>query len=46
LGASIVVILMAMDKTDVFPFITPALVTFLVGIGVIINGLLFTLPKK
>jgi hypothetical protein len=39
LGASIVVILMAMDKT-------PALVTFLVGIGVIINGLLFTLPKK
>ena len=46
LGASIVMILMAMDKTDVFPFITPALVTFLVGIGVIINGLLFTLPKK
>ncbi|HKP82850.1 MAG TPA: hypothetical protein VJT69_12550 [Pyrinomonadaceae bacterium] len=46
LGASIVVILMAMDKGDVLPFITPALVTFLVGIGVIINGLLFTLPKK
>jgi len=46
LGASIVVILMAMDKVDVFPFITPALVTFLVGIGVIINGLLFTVPKK
>lgn len=46
LGASIVVILMAMDKVDIFPFITPALVTFLVGIGVIINGLLFTVPKK
>ena len=46
LGASIVVILMAMDKIDVLPFITPALVTFLVGIGVIINGLLFTVPKK
>lgn len=46
LGASIVVVLMAMDKIDVLPFITPALVTFLVGIGVIINGLLFTLPKK
>ena len=46
LGATIVVFLMAMDKTDVFPFITPALVTFLVGIGVVVNGLLFTIPKK
>ena len=46
LGASIVVILMAMDKIDVLPFITPALVTFLVGIGIIINGLLFTVPRK
>ena len=46
LGATIVVLLMAFDKIDVFPFVTPALVTFLVGIGVIINGLLFTVPKK
>ena len=46
LGATIVVLLMAFDKIDVFPFVTPALITFLVGIGVIINGLLFTVPKK
>src|SRR5829696_4160715 len=46
LGASIVVILMAMDKIDIFPFITPALVTFLVGLGMVINGLLFTVPRK
>ena len=46
LGASIVVLIMAMDKLEILPFITPALVTFLVGIGVIINGLLFTLPRK
>ena len=46
LGASIVVLIMAMDKLEILPFITPALVTFLVGIGVIINGLLFTLPQK
>ena|SRR5215207_5186007 len=46
LGASIVVILMAMDKIDVFPFITPALITFLVGLGMVINGLLFTVPRK
>ena len=46
LGASLVVFLMAMDKIAVFPFMTPALVTFLVGIGVIINGLMFTVPRK
>jgi hypothetical protein len=46
LGASIVLLIMAMDKTDIFPFITPALITFLVGIGVIVNGLVFTLPRK
>ena len=46
LGATIVTFLMAMDKIDVFPFIAPPLVTFLVGLGVIINGLLFTVPRK
>jgi len=46
LGATIITLLMALDKVDIFPFVTPALVTFLVGLGVIINGLLFTVPKK
>lgn len=46
LGATIVVWIMAMDKADLLPFITPALITFLVGIGVIVNGLHFTLPRK
>src|SRR5215213_1290513 len=46
LGASIIVLLMALDKPDIFPYITPALITFLVGIGVIVNGLIFTLPRK
>lgn len=46
LGASIVVLIMAMDKLEILPFITPALVTFLVGLGIIINGLLFTTPQK
>ena len=46
LGASIVVLLMAIDKTEIFPYITPALITFLVGIGVIVNGLVFTVPRK
>ena len=46
LGATIVTFLMTLDKMDIFPFVTPALVTFLVGLGVILNGLLFTIPKK
>jgi len=46
LGASIVLLIMALDKPDIFPYITPALITFLVGIGVIVNGLVFTLPRK
>ena len=46
LGASIVGLVMAMDKPEIIPYITPALITFLVGIGVIVNGLLFTLPQK
>lgn len=45
-GTSIVTILMALDKSDFFPFAIPALITFLVGLGVVINGLLFTAPSK
>ena len=46
LAATIVVSLMTLDKIDIFPFVTPALITFLVGIGLVINGLLFTVPRK
>ena len=45
-GASFICVVLAMDKIDLIPFITPFFVTFLVGIGVIINGLLFTVPRK
>jgi hypothetical protein len=46
LGATIVTFLMAMDKTGFFPFITPWLITFLAGLGMILNGILFTVPRK
>ena len=46
LGATIILLVMAMDKPDILPFITPPLITFLVGIGVIVNGLIFTVPRK
>jgi hypothetical protein len=46
LGATIIVGIMALDKGEILPYITPALITFLVGIGVIVNGLVFTVPRK
>ena len=46
LGASIIIITMALDRFDILPYVTPALITFLVGIGMIVNGLLFTVPQK
>jgi hypothetical protein len=45
-GGAIAVILMAMDKIDLLPMMLPWLITFMVGVGVILNGLLFTLPRK
>ena len=45
-GASFIFLVLAMDKIDLIPVITPFFVTFLVGLGMIINGLLFTLPRK
>jgi len=46
LGASIVNLLVALDKSDALPFIVLPLVIFLVGIGTIINGVMFTAPRK
>jgi hypothetical protein len=45
-GASLALFLVSLDKIDVLPLITPALTTFLIGIGMIINGMLFTVPSK
>ena len=46
LGATIVNLLVALDKSDALPFIVLPLIIFLVGIGTIINGVMFTLPRK
>lgn len=46
LGWTIVTFIMALDKSDVFPFVAPGFVAFLVGLGIMLNGLLFTVPRK
>lgn len=45
LGISIVTFIVAVDKGEVFP-LTGGLITFLIGLGIILNGLLFTVPRK
>ncbi len=46
LGATVVTLIMALNKGDVLPFASLGFITFLVGLGLIINGLAFTLPRK
>jgi predicted phage tail protein len=36
----------ALDKSDFLMALIPTFITFMIGIGLIINGLLFTLPGK
>jgi hypothetical protein len=45
-GLSLIMFFAALNKSDFFPFMVPGFITFMVGIGVIINGLLFTVPRK
>jgi hypothetical protein len=46
LGYSIIALIISFDKPDFFPVVTPGLIAFLVGLGLVINGLVFTVPKK
>src|SRR6266550_5515845 len=46
LGASVLIFLVSMQAHDLIPFIALGLVAFFVGLGLIINGLIFTVPRK
>jgi hypothetical protein len=45
-GGGLAAFFMVMNQNDLFPLLLPWLITFMVGIGVIVNGILFTLPRK
>lgn len=45
-GITFISFMMTMAKNDFFPLILPGFITFMVGIGVILNGLIFTIPRK
>lgn len=46
LGAALLIFLLALRSSDLFPFVSLGLIAFLIGLGLIINGLAFTIPRK
>ena len=46
LGGALLMFLMSLKDHDLFPFISLGVVTFLIGLGLVINGLVFTVPRK
>ena len=46
LAASIGVFLVALENSDMLPILLPTLIVFFVGLGLMINGLWFTIPRK
>jgi hypothetical protein len=46
LGWTIVAFLLALNDADFIPMMTPGFVVFFIGLGILINGLWFTAPRK
>src|SRR5947207_6095768 len=46
LGATLLIFLMSLEARDLLPFISLGLITFFIGLGLLINGLAFTIPRK
>ena len=46
LGAALLIFLMSINSHDLIPFISLGVIAFLIGIGLVINGLAFTIPRK
>ena len=46
IGAALLIFLMSIGAHDLVPFIALGVITFLIGLGMILNGLAFTIPRK
>jgi len=46
LGASFAIFLASLQASDLIPFIALGLIVFFVGIGIIVNGLVLTIPRR
>ena len=45
-GVALLMFLMSLNSHDLIPFVALGLITFLIGLGLVINGLAFTIPRK
>jgi hypothetical protein len=43
---TIVTVVMALADPDFWPFVSPGLITLFVGLGLVLNGLVFSVPPK
>jgi len=46
LAITIVNIVMALSHSDLWPLVSPGLITLFVGLGLVVNGLIFSIPRK
>jgi len=46
IGGALLFFMMSLQEHDLFPFVSLGVVLFLIGIGLVINGLAFTIPRK
>lgn len=46
LGGTLLIFLMSLNSQDLLPFTSLGVVLFLIGIGIVLNGLAFTIPRK
>lgn len=46
LGGALLIFLLSINQHDLIPFISLGVIAFLVGLGLVINGLAFTIPRK
>jgi hypothetical protein len=46
LGGALLIFLMSLKDHDLLPFTALGVILFLIGIGLVINGLAFTIPRK
>jgi hypothetical protein len=46
LGGALLIFLMSINAHDLIPFISLGVIAFLIGLGLVINGLAFTIPRK
>jgi len=46
IGSALLIFLLSLGEHDLIPFIALGVITFLIGLGMILNGLAFTIPKK